>query len=419
MKDYLSFLRANPRFLAFGFALCFFSSFGQTFFLSLFSAELRGRFDLSHGDFGRLYSLATLASGLTMLWLGRQIDRYDLQRFTLAVAIGLVASAFLVSVVNGTAMLLLAIFAMRLTGQGLMGHTAATSMARYFERGRGKAISLAMLGYAAGEAVFPPLAVTAKDAVGWRTTWIGVGMVLTIVLLPAVVVLLRGHGERHAAFLRGVAADDAGDVVAPRDRSADWSARQVVKDARFWAVVPAVVAPAFLMTGFFFHQVHVVESKGWDLTWYALCFTGFAASQTISTLAAGALVDRLGAHRLLPFFLLPMAAGLLVLARFGAAPMAMVYLVLAGVSAGASRPLGSSLWAEAYGTAHLGSIRSVMTALFVLSTAASPVLLGRWIDAGVTVETLAFGGVGYILVATALAAFAFRHGARPQAALGR
>jgi MFS family permease len=187
----------------------------------------------------------------------------------------------------------------------------------------------------------------------------------------------------------------------------------VVADPRFWAVVPAVVAPGFLLTGFFFHQVHLVESKGWSLAWYAWCFTGFAISQIVATLVSGPLVDRHGAGRLLPYFLIPLTGGLLLLARFDAPGIALAYLALAGVSAGANRPLGSALWAEAYGTAHLGSIRSVMTALSVLSTAASPVLLGRWIDRGVSVETLAIASVAYLVISSVIATLAFRPNARP------
>ena len=89
--------------------------------------------------------------------------------------------------------LLFALFAMRLTGQGLMTHTASTSMARYFERGRGKAISIALLGFPAGQAALPPLAVAAAAVVGWRVTWVGAGTVLAVVLVPLAV----GGGYTH------------------------------------------------------------------------------------------------------------------------------------------------------------------------------------------------------------------------------
>ncbi|MBZ0269453.1 MFS transporter, partial [bacterium] len=192
MRDYLDFARKHRRFLAFGFGLMFFSSFGQTFFLSLFSADIRAEFGLSHGGFGSIYSLATLASGLTMLWLGRVIDRVDLRRFALGVSAGLIASAFFLASVPAKAALLPALFAMRLTGQGLMSHTAATSMTRYFERGRGKAMSISSLGFPFGEALLPPIAVAANAVVDWRTIWFGIGSLLLVALVPLMLWLLRG-----------------------------------------------------------------------------------------------------------------------------------------------------------------------------------------------------------------------------------
>ena len=414
MREYARFARSHRRFLAFGFALTYFSSFGQTFFLSLFSADIRAEFGLSHGGFGSLYSLATLASGLTMLWLGRQIDRVDLRRFTLTVCVGLIASAFFMATIASKTVLVLAIFAMRLTGQGLMGHTASTSMARYFERGRGKAISLATLGFPTGEATLPPIAVAVAANLGWRGTWVAVGAVLAVVLVPLVLWLLRGHEVRHEAFVRGVAADASLDPAAstPAASAGDWTQRQVLADPRFWTVVPAVVASAFLMTGFFFHQVHLVEAKGWNLQWYTLCFAVFAAAQVASTLLAGPLVDRLGAAHLLPFFLTPLTAGLVALASFDHPATAAVYLALAGLSAGSSSTIGGALWAEAYGTTHLGAIRAQTTTLFVLSTAASPVLMGRLIDGGMTMERIAGLGAVYLVLASGLGALAFRGAVR-------
>ncbi|HMB68256.1 MAG TPA: MFS transporter, partial [bacterium] len=411
MRSYLTFAVRHRRFLGFGFTLLFFSSFGQTFFLSLFSAEIRGAFGLSHGSFGSLYSLATLASGLTMLWLGRQIDRHELPRFTLGVCAGLVAAAFLMAWTPTVPLLVVALFTMRLTGQGLMGHTSSTSMARYFEAGRGKAISIATLGLPAGEATLPPIAVAVSAAIGWRTTWVVFALAIAVVLVPLVSWLLRGHSERHLALQRGQAVDAAPAVPGQErvePRRFHWTQRQVVGDARFWLVVPSITASAFLMTGFFFHQVHLVETKGWSLQWYSLCFSAFAATQVGSGLVAGPLVDRFGAPRLLPFYLVPLALAFLVLASLSHPATALGYLLLAGLSAGSSATVGSALWAEAYGTVHLGAIRAMVSAMFVLSTAASPVLMGQLIDAGVTMDALARLGALYLVVAAGVGSLAFR-----------
>jgi MFS family permease len=405
MRATVDFIRANPRFLAFGFALTFFSSFGQTFFLSLFAGEIRAEFGLSHGQWGLVYSLATLASGLTVARVGALIDKVQLRTFAVAVCAALVFSTFGMAAVVGVPLLALAVYAMRLTGQGLMGHTSMTSMARYFDRERGKAISVALIGFPVGEAILPPVAVALKDSIGWRTTWVLVGGVLAVVLIPLVVRLLYRHEERHREWEeRTEAAAAAAGAGAPRS----WTRGEVVRDPRFWLVLPAALTCGFLMTGLFFHQVHLTEAKGWDLQWYAFCFSGFAVSQIVSTLGAGPLVDRFGARLLMKVFLVPIAAGLVVLATARAPISALAYLVLVGLSSGASRTIGGAFWAELYGTRYIGSIRAMLSAVFVLGTAVAPVIMGAMIDRGVTMESIAWMSCGWTVASAALAAWALR-----------
>jgi MFS family permease len=416
------FVREHRRFLAFGFALTFFSSFGQTFFVSLFGGEWRAQLGLTNGGFGLLYSLATLGSGLTLVWVGRLIDRADLRTFTACVCVGLVGASALVARTASVAMLAGGLYLLRLTGQGLLGHTAMTSMGRYFDRDRGKAVSLATIGLPAGQALLPPLAVLAMGRFGWRATWDGIAIGLALVLVPAMLWMLRGQVERHRRWEEEVASEAAAAgeaaTAGEADRARDGGAAgaparpvavrsmtrgEVVRDTRFWRVLPACVACAFLLTGFLFHQVHLVEEKGWTLARYAAGFPVFAVAQTLGTLATGFLVDRRGAVRLLPFFLVPIAGGLAVLALSDAWGACLVYFVLAGTSAGASIAVGGALWAELFGTVHLGAIRALVSALFVGSTAVAPVAMGALIDRGVTMEAIAWGAVAYVAAATALA----------------
>ena len=72
--NYFAFIRAHYRFLLFGFLMMGLSNFGQTFFIALYSNEIRALFDLSNAGFGGLYSAMTLLSAAVMLYSGRFID---------------------------------------------------------------------------------------------------------------------------------------------------------------------------------------------------------------------------------------------------------------------------------------------------------------------------------------------------------
>ena len=242
---YLPFILANPRFLAFGFLIAAFSSFGQTFFIGLFGAELRDGFGLSHGEFGTTYSIATVVSALTMVWLGRLIDRLDLRVFTVMVCLVMVAACFVMGAAGSIVVLGLAIYLLRLSGQGLMSHISITAMARYFETGRGKALSLAAMGHPAGEAVLPIVTVGVIALLGWRGTWFLIGGILGVALIPVLLWLLKGHAERHR---RHVESRGAGQTRP----TSDWALSAVLRDPRFYLIVPGLMAPAFITTGFFF-----------------------------------------------------------------------------------------------------------------------------------------------------------------------
>lgn len=400
MRDYLRFVSVNRRFLAFGFLLSALSGSGQTYLISLFGADIRAVFDLSNSGFGALYSGATLVSGLSLLWLGRQIDRVDLRWFSALVLIGAVIGAAMLASARHAVFLALAFLLLRLCGQGLMMHTAQTAMARYFDRDRGKAVGLASLGLPAGEAVFPAIVVAAMATFGWRHTWWGIAILLLCTALPLALWLLRGQSSRAAAH----GHDGHPSRLATTARQ--WRAGEVLRDWRFHALLAAVLAAPFILTALFFHQVPLAAEKGWTIDWLARSFVAFASGHIATLALVGPLVDRAGARRLVGIYLAPLVLALLLIASMQQAWIAPLYLALAGVSMGLSGTLMGVLWPELYGTRHLGAIRSMVQACMVLATALAPVLVGLLLDHGFTMAQVAGGLMLWVMAASALAGYA-------------
>ena len=353
--------------------------------------------------------MATLASGLTLMWLGRQIDRVELRLFTGLVLAGFTAACFLMAWAPAVPLLGLALFGLRLGGQGLMTHIAFTSMARYFDAGRGKALSFVPLGHALGEVLFPLLAVAAMAVIGWRLSWVAIGLVTAGVMAPLLFWLLRGQGRRHALYQARLANGDGHREQAPVRH---WSRGEVVKDPRFWLLLPAVLASSFIITGIFFHQVHLVETKGWTLAWFASGFVVYAGTSLVAALAVGPAIDRAGAGWLIPLYLVPLGLGLLVLTFMDAPAAAMLFMLMGGLTAGTSQTVTTAMWAELYGTLHLGAIRALIAALSILASALSPVTLGALIDLGVSMEALTGLCFAYVVAAIALVVPVFRREVR-------
>ncbi|MEO0503516.1 MAG: MFS transporter, partial [Pseudomonadota bacterium] len=184
------FLTQNARWLSAGALLTLLSSFGQTFFISLFAAEVQAEFALSHGDWGMIYALGTMASAVVMIWAGGLTDRWRARSLGVLV-LGLLALSCLAMAVNPIALMLpVIIFALRLTGQGMTSHIAVVAMSRWFVATRGRALSIATLGFSVGEAVLPIIFVALLALLDWRVLWI-VAALVALAGIPALLTLLR------------------------------------------------------------------------------------------------------------------------------------------------------------------------------------------------------------------------------------
>ncbi len=395
--NYVRFAVENRRFLAFGFLVAFSSSFGQTFFVGVFGPDLRAEFGLSHGDWSLVYMAGTLASALVLPWSGRLIDRLDLRVFTVAVCIGLAAACFVTVTAGHVALLVFAVFLLRQFGQGLMSHTSVTSMVRYFDANRGKAISLGSVGFSAGEAVLPFVAVLAIAAVGWRSTYAAAGVILLVVVVPVALWLLKGHGERNQRHLDALAAP-AFEQAAGRQ----WTRAEVLRDPRFYVLLVGIEAPSLIVTGLFFHHLHLADVKGWTHGWITGNYVVYAVATLATMLVAGRLVDRIGALRLVPLHLLPLGFGLVVVAAFDAPLWASLYLLAMGVTIGLAFTSVVAMWAEMYGVRNIGAIKSLVSATMVFASALGPPFIGVLIDAGVGMDVICLIFAAYAVAGTGL-----------------
>ncbi len=362
--------------LAFGFLTVFWGNFGQSFFVSWFGVSIQQGLGLTAAAYGSAYSLATLASGMTIMLVGGLLDRTPLRLFATLVALGLMSAAMTLANVQTVAGLTIGFFLLRLFGQGLLPHTATTTMARYFAVNRGKAISIATSGVPVGEMLLPGLAVALIAAIGWQNSWWVIAAGVPLLYLPLVWWLL--HRARYGQ-VRSESGYHPGDATS---RSDGGGRRQLLADRRFWLALPGLMLGPFVLTGVFIHQGWFLAQKSWSPGWFASCFVAYGVIHWLSSLVSGLLVDRLGSPHMLRLYCLPMTLGLWLAGWLGGDWAAMSMLILFGITIGFSGPITGSLWAEIYGVERLGSIRSLITSLMVLASSTSPVLLGFLIDSG-------------------------------------
>ena len=378
--------------LSLGVLLVFSSNIGQTFFISLFSGEIRNEFNLSHGMFGIFYSVATLTSAVVFFWLGKLTDQFNLTLLGL-VTLGLLSGfSFLISSAETLIMLFLSLFGLRLFGQSMISHIAVTAMARWFSKKRGRALSIALMGHPIGEALLPFLITFFLLQFTWREIWVGIGSCIIIIFFPLVCWLGR--------YLKSQKLNLSNNSLpkSKKNLNISWNRSQVLKDLRFYQIIPGLLASPFIVTGVFFHQIHLIETKSWSISLWASSYPFFALSVTGVTLGSGWIVDRFSTVHLLRFFLAPLAFGLLLIVSTDNAYAAPIFMILIGASTGAATIVFSTLWVELYGIDYLGSIRSMCVSLVVLSTSISPALIGLLLDIGFTLEVQFIIFVIYIII---------------------
>lgn len=395
---FLAFLRTNAAWLAAGLLLTFTSSFGQTFFISIFAGEIRETFALSHGQWGGLYTLATTGSAIAMVWAGVLTDRYRVRHLGPLVFVGLALAALAMAAVPAAWALVLVIFALRLTGQGMANQLAVVAMARWFVSTRGKALAIARLGYTLGEALLPMIFVALLTLVHWRALWVlAAGIVL--LAIPLLWALLRR--ERIPSEM------SAGSDTAGLE-GRHWSRREVLGHRLFWFAVPLLIGPPAFGTALFFHQVHLADVKGWPLFQFVALFPIYSGISLVVMLISGQAVDRIGTARLIPWLLLPMAAGFFVMGQAETLAGAAAAFALMAVTSGANGTVPSAFWAEFYGTCHIGSIKAFAAALMVFGSAIGPGLTGALVDLGFPFPAQMLAIAVYFVLAAGLMAVGVR-----------
>lgn len=350
--------------------MTFFSSFGQTFMVSLYVPEILKEFDLTSSSFGTIYGAATVLSGLSLVYGGRLIDRCNLRTYTLTAVLLLIVSCFCIALSTWLLPLFLGFWGLRFAGQGLFSHISSTSISKFFDESRGKALSLSVMGYSVGEACFPYVIGMIIGLIGWRRSMFLNGIMIGTTLIPFVFVALRN--KRHCVPV---------EVQSDAGKSA-FSSRALWTDKRFLIIVVAATILPFATTGLFFHQVRLAHEKGWALAWLTASFLGYALGRTVFALVSGKLIDRFSALKVFPYHMSPFLLALAVLIFFDNALAAPVYLTLTGVAIGFSSTVKTALLAEIYGIENLGSIKSMATIAMVLGTAISPALFGLALDNG-------------------------------------
>ena len=380
--------------ILFGFIFTFFSSFGQSFFLGLFNSSIREALTITHGQFGSIYATATLCSSFLLIWVGKKIDDVNILKFAFFVAIFLSFACFFFSQVSSILIFFIAILLMRFSGQGMMSHTASTTITRYFTKTRGRALSISWFGLSSAEFILPVLIVYLLTILDWKNLWL-IFSIIVLVVLPLTSFLLIKNLNLDSREINNNEETEEIEIK-------QWKRIEVIKDYRFYIVCLNMLAMPWIFTGYAVFQSFIQTSKGWGPYIIAQSFMFYSILSVLTLFICGFLIDKFTSRKLLIYMNIPLLISVIILFHFDTPVTAFIFLGLVGISNGFANILGSSTWAELYGVKHLGSIKALTTALMVFATAFGTALFGFLIDIGFSVSDIAIVSGVYIFVSLIL-----------------
>ena len=374
--------------ILFGFIFTFFSSFGQSFFLGLFNNSIRNELSITHGQFGSIYASATLLSSFVLIWVGKKIDDINISKFAFFVILLLSFSSFFFSTISSISLLFIAIFLMRFSGQGMMSHTATTTVSRYFTKSRGKALSTIWFGLSTAEFILPVFVIFLLSLYDWKIIWISISLLVLLILPITSIILVKNlnFNSRETEQKKG----------SKNLNIKNWKRIEVIKDYRFYIICANMLAMPWIATGTFVYQSFILNSKNWGPYIIAQSFMAYSVLSVITLIISGILIDKFTSRKLIIYMNIPLLISVFVIMYFKHPFTAFIFLGLIGISNGFANVLGSSTWAEIYGVKYIGSIKALTTALMVFATAFGTALFGFLIDNGYKIEEIALISAIYI-----------------------
>jgi MFS family permease len=222
---------------------------------------------------------------------------------------------------------------------------------------------------------------------------------ILIFFLPLLFLSLQDQNIRHSNFT---------ESIKDNEEKKRWRTREVVVDKKFYVYLPLSIATSFISTGLTFHQIFIINQKGWTMDMLGSSYVLLGIFSIIGLIFGGPIIDKYNTKKIILFALLPLFLGVLTLIFFDSYFSMLVYMSLLGLNLGITAPFIGSLWAELYGLESLGSVKALLHACGVFASALSPVIFGYIIDAGFGIVVISVISLVIIIVSTSLPIF-YKH----------
>lgn len=356
------------------------SSPGQTFAISALTPHLKESLNLSSSQLAAAYMLGTLLAALPLALIGPLADRFGIRWTTAAVGLGLSGACILTSQATGFTSILIGFLFLRFLGQGALTLLGSNLVSMWFQKRLGTVNAFMSVGGALAFAAVPPLLVISIEEFGWRAAYVTIGILISVLLVPTSILLLRNRPEdlaqRQDGELLSHAVDASLNSTVAVKEEADLNLRQAASHRTFWILTADLTCWAMIGTGLVFHAFSIFQEQGIASSQIPYLFTTFSSAMLFAQIAGGILADRTPMHRLLAFGFLMLAVGAGIVPLTSNLLHMHLFAATFGLGQGFAIAANSTMWVRYYGREHLGKIRGTVWCITVAGSGCGPLILG-------------------------------------------
>jgi MFS family permease len=360
------------------------------FVLSLFIAPLATEFQWSRTTISLGFAAMTLTFAVAAPFAGRVFDHFGVRK-TLLLGISL----FALSIASfSTLPASVPLFVLLFSIAGVLGAFQSPIpyvkvVSEWFDDRRGTALGIMMTGIGMGGLILTQTARLLIEREGWRTAFLGLGVVIFAVGFTAVLLLVHEPASSRIASGKRVSMEHLPGTTAG----------EALRDVRFWSILLFVFCLSMTVNGIAATAAPILVSKGVSVKAAGSMLAALAMSSLLGRLLTGVFLDRLFAPHVATTICI-LAFGAIVLLTIGGGTMpALLGLFCVGFALGAETDVMSYMISRYFGLRSFGELVGYMFGAFSLAPAVSLPLLGLSYDLTGSYNTTLFGFAAGLIVA--------------------
>jgi MFS family permease len=295
-------------------------------------------------------AIAPLAGRMADVWGGRTVFTASLGMMGLsAVASAYVSQLWHLYLASGIAMAL---------GAGGGTLTSAVPLAaRWFDKHRGLVMGIAGAAMSAGQLVIIPLATWLTLTLGWRQSYLWLGVGLVVLILPLSAALLRNDPKDKGLLPYGAAQLLSREGVPQEPAGGRVSITQATQVPAFWLLTGSYFVCGYTSGGLVgTHLIpHTVE-HGFSEMAAAQALGVMGAMSVIGTIASGWICDRFGRKGPLAWYYFVRGLSLLFLLVVWNVPSLHLFAAILGLNWFSTVPPTTTLTANIFGRGSVGEL---------------------------------------------------------------